>query len=135
MPSIVVRSRPIPHSSEEVQDEDLDKGTQTLDETTEFDDSTRDPTWRPVPTIQNRTPNGCDQDRPRDNPRYYLRSRDRQDSQPQASGVPLQAIMSPEGQIDQPQDVSVPDHDTNADNDNDPSFPYSLRPFPGRRNF
>jgi hypothetical protein len=39
------------------------------DETSEFDDTTRDPTWRPGQMIQSRTPDGNEQDTPRDSPR------------------------------------------------------------------
>jgi hypothetical protein len=93
MTDIVIRSQQIPCLDRENQNEDLDDDTVTAgddtvtaDETSEFDDTTRDPTWRPGQTIQNRTPDGNDQDTPHDSPRYNLRSRGRLDSQSQPSG-------------------------------------------------
>jgi hypothetical protein len=135
MTDIVIRSQQIPCLDRENQDESLGDDTMTADETGIFDDTTRDPTWRPGQTIQNRTPDGNDQDTPHDSPRYNLRSGGRLDSQPQASGEQPQAIVTPEEPINQPQDVLARDHDPDAESGDHPPFPYSLRPLPGRRNF
>jgi hypothetical protein len=66
---IVIRSQQIPSLDKENQGESLGDDTVTVgddtvktDETGEFDDTTRDPTWRPGQTIQDRTPDGNDQD-------------------------------------------------------------------------
>jgi hypothetical protein len=133
MTDIVIRSRQIPCLDKKNQDESLDD-TVTTDETSEFDDTTRDPTWRQGQTTQSRTPDGND-DTPHDSPWYNLRSRGRQDSQPQTSGEQSQAIVTPEEPRDQPQDVLARDHNPDAESDEHPPFPYSLRPLPGRQNF
>jgi hypothetical protein len=141
MTDIVIRSQQILCLDKENQDENLGDDTVTVgddtvtaDETGEFDDTTRDPTWRQGQTIQNRTPDENDQDAPHDSPRYNLRSRSRLDSQPQASGEQPQAIVTPEEPINQTQDVLARDHDPDAESGDHPPFPYSLRPLPGRRN-
>ena len=133
----VVRSRPLPLTSENAQEENSDNRDMTIDEIGELDDSVHDPTWRPGQPIQGRTSDKNGQDTTRDGPRYCLRSHDRQQSEPQTSGEPPQAVATPVVQIDPTQDELVPDNGLNQDTGPDRNLPYPClsRPLPGRRNF
>ena len=87
----------------------------TIDETIELDDSVHNPTWRPGQPIQGKTSDENRQDITRDGPRYYLRSHDQQQPEPQTSGELQQVIATPEVQTDPTQDELVPDNGHNQD--------------------
>ena len=133
----VVRSRPLPLTRQNVQEDNFYNRDVTIDEIGELDDSVRDPAWRPGQPIQGRNSVENSQDATRDGPRYYVRSHDRQQPEPQTSGEPPQAVATPEVQIDPTQDELVPYDGINQGTgpDRNLPYPYLLRPLPGRRNF
>ena len=132
----VVRSRPLPLASGNIQEENFDNRDETMDETIELDDTVHDPTCTPGQPIQGRPSDENGQDTKRDGPRYYLRSHNRQHPEPQTSGGHQQATATPLVQTDPTQDELVPDNGLNQDTNLDRNlpYPYSLRPLPGRRN-
>ena len=122
-----MRSRPLPLGRGSIQGENFDNRDETMDETIELDDTVHDPTWRPRQPIQGRLSDENSQDTTRDGPRYYLRSQDRQQSEPQTSGEPQQAIAAPEVQTDPIQDELVPDNGHNQDTNPDRNLRYVIR--------
>jgi hypothetical protein len=94
-PDITVRSQPLPlYNERTLQNPDVGDEDVTVEATIQLDDTVHDPTWRPVPVIQNRDTSENDQEIPRDSPRYNLRSSYRQNYEAAASGYPLQARRS-----------------------------------------
>ena len=120
----VVWSQPLPLASRNIQEENFDNRDKTMDETIELGDTVHDPTWRPGQPNQGRPSDENCQDPTCDGPRYYLRSQDRQQSEPQTSGEPQQAIATPEVQTDPTQDELVPDNGLNQETNPDRNLPY-----------
>ena len=101
-PDIVVRSQPIPLCSERIQDKGFDSRDLASKKTMEFDDTVHDPTWRSGWANQSRALDDNNLEIMPDSPRYYSRSRDRQNYELQTSGEPSQVIATPGEQSDQP---------------------------------
>jgi len=115
-----------------VQDENSYRRDVTV-ETIEYDDSVHDPTWTPGQPIQKTSDEKSGRDTRQ--PRYYLRSHDRQDCETSNFRGSPQAGPTPQVQLNPIQDVSVLDKGLNQDAgpDRNLPYPYLLRPLPGRR--